>query len=198
MSVISFFSGEYCREQSVVEAVHGTTGLSIVRDAELVADAAKLSGLGADKIEKAFEAKTSVFNTFTHEKQRAAAWLRLALASRLAETTDLLVAGFCALLPPRSIPHVLRVCLIGDAAFRRGVAAEEAGLSEREAQRALEHADENRAAWASWWPTPRILGPQPQPFSCPWTRPASDAACDAILKFCSTCLRHRGPPRRRP
>ena len=148
MSVIALFSGIFCKEQSVVAAVNAATGLPIVRDADLVALAAKLSGLGADKIEKAFSSKTSVFNKFTHEKQRAAAWLRLALATRLAEEDRLLVAGFCGLLPPRDIAHVLRVCLIADAAARRGVAAEEAGLPDREAHKALERGDEDRVGWA--------------------------------------------------
>jgi len=148
MSVISLFSGVFCKEQSVVGALHDATGLPIVRDADLVAEAAKLSGLGADKIEKAFTAKTSVFNKFTHEKQRAAAWLRLALATRLVAADRLLLSGFTALLAPRDIAHVLRVCLIGDAAYRRSVAAEEVALPEREAHKTLERTDEDRAVWA--------------------------------------------------
>ena len=149
MSVIALFSGLYCKEQSVLAALAEKTGLPVVHDADLTALAAKLSGLGLDKIEKAFSSKTSVFNKFTHEKQRAAAWLRLALATRLVEEDRLLLSGFCSLLPPRDIAHVLRVCLIGDAAFRRTVAAEEAALSEREAQRALERSDEDRALWSA-------------------------------------------------
>ncbi len=149
MSVISLFSGAFCKDASVVAALESTTGLPVVRDADLTALAGKLSGLGEDKIGKAFTAKTSVFNKFTHEKQRAVAWLRLALATKLAEQDGLLVSGFCALLPPREIAHVLRVCLIADAAFRRAVAAGEAGLSDRDGQRALERADEDCAMWSA-------------------------------------------------
>lgn len=149
MSVISLFSGAFCKDEAVIAALAGTTGLPIVRDADLTALAVKLSGLGLDKIEKAFSAKTSVFNKFTHEKQRAAAWLRLALATKLTEKEGLLVTGFCALLPPRELSHVLRVCLIADAAFRRAAAAEEAGLADREAQKALERGDEDRSLWAA-------------------------------------------------
>ena len=183
MSVISFFSGVFCRESSVVAAVHETTGLAIVRDAELVAEAAKLSGLAADKIEKAFSAKTSVFNKFTHEKQRAASWLRLALATRLAEDTRCMVVGFCGLLPPRNLAHVLRVCLIGDAAFRRAVAAEEEGLSEREANRALERADEDRAQWAALVAGGRDpWAPVLHDMVLPMDKTSVDAACDLAVK----------------
>ena len=183
MSVISIFSGVFCKEQSVVAAVHEATGLPIVRDADLVAAAATMSGLGADKIEKAFSAKTSVFNKFTHEKQRAAAWLRLALATRLAEDARLLVTGFCALLPPRDLAHVLRVCLIGDAAFRRSVAAEEGGLPEREAQRLLERADEDRSLWAG------LVAGSKDPWDpglydmvVPMDKTGVEAACDLVVK----------------
>ncbi|WP_029459618.1 response regulator [Solidesulfovibrio alcoholivorans] len=149
MSVISLFSGAFCKEAAVIAALETTTGLPVVRDADLTDLAGKLSGLGPDKIGKAFSAKTSVFNKFTHEKQRAVAWLRLALATRLAEEERMLLAGYCALLPPREIAHVLRVCLIADAAFRRAAATEEAGLADRDAQRALERADEDASLWTA-------------------------------------------------
>lgn len=182
MSVITFYSGSYCREAEVVAAVAEATGLPVVRDAELVDAATKLSGLGADKIEKAFSAKTSVFNTFTHEKERAVAWLRLTLASRLAADTRLLVAGFCALLPPREITHVLRVCLIGDAAFRRGVAAGD-GVADRDARRLLERADEDRSVWAE------LVAGARDPWAAslhdmilPMDKTSPEDACDAIVK----------------
>jgi CheY-like chemotaxis protein len=183
MSVISFFSGVYCREASVVAAVHDTTGLPIVRDTDLVATAAKLSGLSPDRIEKAFTAKTSVFNKFTHEKQRAVSWLRLALATRLAEDTRFMVTGYCGLLPPRDLAHVLRVCLIGDAAFRRGVAAEEDGLADREAHRALERADEDRTMWAEVVAGIRDpWAPALHDMVVPMDKTSVDAACDLIVK----------------
>ncbi len=183
MSVISFFSGVFCQEQPVVAAVHEATGLPIVRDADLVAVAAELSGLGADKIEKAFSAKTSVFNKFTHEKQRAAAWLRLALARRLAEDNRFIVAGFCALLAPRDIAHVLRVCLIGDAASRRTVAAAEAGLPEREAHKALERGDEDRTVWAELATGAKDpWDPALYDIVVPMDKTGVEAACDLVVK----------------
>jgi two-component system, OmpR family, response regulator CpxR len=186
MSVISISSGVFCKDQSVVAALHDATGLPIARDADLVALAIKLSGLGQDKIEKAFSSKTSVFNKFTHEKQRAAAWLRLALATRLAEEENLLLSGFTALLPPREIAHILQVCLIADATFRRSVAAEEAGLSEREAHKALERADEDRATWSElvvgikdpWAPTLYDM-------VVPMDKTSVEAAADLIAKHLS-------------
>ncbi len=183
MSVISIFSGVFCKEESVVAAVHEATGLPIVRDAALADEAARLSGLGADKIGKAFSAKTSVFNKFTHEKQRAVSWLRLALATRLAEEDRLLLSGFTALLPPRDIAHVLRVCLIGDAAFRRATAAEEAGLAERDAQRALERGDEDRAVWAELTAGSKDpWAPSLYDMVVPMDKTSVETACEFIVK----------------
>jgi len=150
MSVISLFSGAFCKDQPVVAAIQAATRLPVVADADLVQAAGALSGLGSDKIARAFSAKTSLLGRFTNEKQRAAAWLRLALATRLVEDESLLLTGFCALLPPGDIAHVLRACLIANAASRWQTAADEAGLAEREARKSLERDDEDRAFWAGF------------------------------------------------
>ncbi|MHC1713487.1 MAG: cytidylate kinase family protein [Solidesulfovibrio sp.] len=186
MSVISISSGVFCREQSVVAALHDATGLPIVHDADLVALAVKLSGLGSDKIEKAFSSKTSIFSKFTHEKQRAVAWLRLALATRLAEEERLLLSGFTALLPPRKIAHILQVCLIADAAYRRSVAAEEEELSERASHKAREHADEDRGLWSELVAgTKDPWAPALYDMVVPMDKTSVDAAAGLIAKHLS-------------
>ncbi len=75
------------------------------------------------------------------------------------------------------------MCLIGDAAFRRAVAIEESGLSDREAQRALERADEDRAVW-----TELVAGTK-DPWSAtlhdmvvPMDKTEVDKAADLVVK----------------
>ncbi len=147
MTVISVFSGICCNEASVLKQLLDANGMRLLGDGDLVAAAAGLSGMSGDRIEKAFYGKTSVFNKFTHEKERAVAWLRLALARRLVDEDNLLISGFCALLPPREISHVLRVCLIADIKTRLAAAMQERGLAERDAARLLNRSDEEHATW---------------------------------------------------
>jgi len=146
VSVISIFSAAYCSTDQVVGEVVDHLGCRLLDDDSLCQDAARLAGVSADKIQRAFHAKTSVFNKFTHEKERAVAWLKLALAQAMQDD-GLLISGFASLLAPRTVTHALRVCLVADTEYRLGEAAK-SGVSEKEALRRLREADEDAAAWA--------------------------------------------------
>jgi len=146
MSVITIFSGTFCRKEAVFDDILKKTGYSAVTDHDVAAKAAELSGMSEDKIRGAFSAKTSVFNKFTHEKERSVAWLRLAMAEILSGD-NLLIEGFCGMLIPREISHVLRICLIADMRSRVLTAEKERKVSEKEANSLIHKYDEDRAAW---------------------------------------------------
>ncbi len=146
MSVISIFSGKFCHAQRVTDEVRASTGYRILRDAEAVGTARDLSGIAAEKIGRAFAARTSVFNKFTREKECSVAYLRLAVAQHIAED-NLIIAGFCGQLIPNTISHLLRVALIGDTDYRVAVADETQGLTRKEAIKQLRSHDEDCAAW---------------------------------------------------
>ena len=148
MSVITIFSGSFCKEEQVCREVHSRTGHEAFSDKEVLAEASRLSGIAENKLERAFSAKISVFNQFTREKERAIAYLKLTVASLLSKD-DLLLCGFAGLLVPKEISHVLRVCLIADMRFRTSLAMAVHGLSEKEASKVLHRQDEDRAAWVN-------------------------------------------------
>lgn len=148
MSVITIFSGAYCQEEPLVRKLLSGTGYKLVADADIVAQAGKTSNMAARKIEKAFSAKTSAFNNFTHEKEHSIAHLRLALAEILAGG-NLLIAGFAGQLIPKEIGHVLRVCLVADMRFRTAQAAGQDGLPEKEALKVIHKSDKDRTQWVS-------------------------------------------------
>ncbi|MEJ2024334.1 MAG: response regulator, partial [Deltaproteobacteria bacterium] len=76
MPVITLFSGTFCREQTVLDTLASLTGYQLFSDEEVIETATGLSGMPGKKIERAFSGKTSVFNKFTHEKERAASYLK--------------------------------------------------------------------------------------------------------------------------
>jgi CheY-like chemotaxis protein len=145
MSIISIFSGAFCKSEEVIKDVLSSTGFELLSDEKAVRAAHDISGISADKIRRAFAAKTSVFNKFTHEKECSVAYLRLALAEKIAQD-NLIVEGFVGQLIPTTISHLLRVALIGDLKFRLGVARGE-GLPEKQALKRLRSHDEDCAAW---------------------------------------------------
>ncbi len=146
MSVVTIFSSVFCKKEPIVAELAERTGYRRLTDEDIVAKAAGLSGMDEDKVASALSAKTSVFNKFTHEKERATAWLRMAMAETLSRE-ELIVDGLCGHLIPSTISHVLRVCMAADYAFRVSVAGVEEGLSEKDANARIRKADEDRVAW---------------------------------------------------
>lgn len=148
MSVIGIFSGTFCREEPILRDLQKRIGYEIVLDKNIVKKASALSGVTIGKIERAFSAKTSVFNNFTHEKERSIAALKLAVAETLLED-NVIIFGFSSQLVPRKITHALRVCLIADMKFRKAAAMEALNQSEKEATALLHKQDEDCAAWVN-------------------------------------------------
>jgi len=146
VSIIAVFNGIFCMGEHVVGDLAAGTGYRIVTDKDLVAEATRLSGMPETKIERAFSSKTSVFNSFTHEKESSIAHLRLALAEVFCGQ-DFILHGFGTLLIPKEISHALTVCLIADMKFRTGAAAKAQGLPEKEAIKVIRRGDEDCAAW---------------------------------------------------
>ncbi len=146
MSIVTIFSSEFCRKEAIVDQFVSRTGYRRVADGDVTAMAAKLSGMDEGKLREAFGPKVSVFNKFTHERERSIAWLRLAAAEIIAEDS-LLIDGFSSQLLPKMISHILRVCIIADLQFRTETAQSEAGVSKKDAANMIRKADEERAAW---------------------------------------------------
>jgi two-component system, OmpR family, response regulator CpxR len=163
MSIVISFGGSFCLSDAVLAELVASAGYVWFSEDDLVAAASAASGLAEAKIRRVFGAKTSVFNKFTHEKECAVAYLRQALARRLAEEQGLIVEGCGGLLVPRAVTHALRVCLIADLAFRQSQ-AEASGLSPKEALRQIHRSDTDCTAWFQY-----ISGK-----SDPWTPEAYD------------------------
>lgn len=147
MSDLFIFSGLFCQTESVIKRLMDNGEFKLVTDDDLVADAAELGGMDKKAVAKAFSHKTSIFNKFSHEKERAVSWLRLALANKLAKGETLLVSGLVTQLLSQEVAHVLKVCLIDDVHKRTAIALSEEGFSEKDAVKAMQHADEEATVW---------------------------------------------------
>lgn len=143
MSVISFISGSYCHGEEVARKLLDLLGYQLVNDDTLIAEAGKRFTVDQEKLARAVIGKTSIFNKFTRERERALAQLKVVLADRMREDNFLLF-GFLGHMVPREIAHVLKVCTIADTKYRVKQAGEQEELSEKEAQKKIYKEDEGR------------------------------------------------------
>ncbi len=146
MSVITIVGAAFSNKSSVIKELTATSGFKAIDRRDIIAEATASSGMNESKIFGAFSAKISVFNRFTHEKERAVAHLRLALAKLMADDR-LLITGPISFLIPDKISHVLRVCLVADLKFRITEAMQREGIAEKNALHQIRQQDEDLAAW---------------------------------------------------
>ncbi|MDX9788051.1 MAG: response regulator [Desulfobacterales bacterium] len=146
MSNITIFNGIFCNEAAVIEQLALATNYKIYTDQDLVTRAKGIAGLSEAKLFRAFSTQASIFNNFTHEKERAIAGLKLAMAELISED-NLLLHGFCAQLIPRTVSHVLRICLIADVAYREAQGLASRQSSSQEVLKLIHRQDEECAAW---------------------------------------------------
>jgi two-component system, OmpR family, response regulator CpxR len=146
MPVITMFSGSFCEADQVADNLINRTHYDLITDQTLLSTVAVRAGMKAEKLAQAFSAKDSIFNQFTHEKERSVSFLKLAAAEAIARQ-DLLIQGFSSLLVPAKVTHALRVCLIADVKFRSSRAAEQLGMTIKEALKTIHKNDEDCAAW---------------------------------------------------
>jgi CheY-like chemotaxis protein len=146
MSVITIVGAAFSNKAAVIKEISAQGEYKLVNIKDIIAIAAKTSGMTEAKVTGAFSAKTSVFNRFTHEKERSVAHLRLALASLLNED-KLLITGPVGFLIPEKINHVLRVCLVAELKHRINEAMQREGIAEKGALAQIRQQDEDLAAW---------------------------------------------------
>jgi len=146
MPIISMFSGSFCEEGPVVQEVIARTGYRHIIDNEIVAEASRRSGLTESKIKRSFTSRTSVFNNFTHEKERSIAYIKLVVADMIA-ADDVLMTCFSGQLIPKTISHILRVCLIAPIKHRIAAASRQQGVSEKEAAKLVLKREEDCTHW---------------------------------------------------
>jgi len=146
MPIITIFSGGFCQESPVVQEVIARSGYRHITDDEIVAAASRLSVMPESKIRRAFSAKSSVFNKFTIEKERSLAYIKLAVADAIS-SDNAVITCFSGQLIPAAVSHTLRVCLIAPQQYRAAVAAEQHGISEKEAAKLVQKREEDCSFW---------------------------------------------------
>ena len=145
MPIITLFSGSWCHADQIADRVAGELGMERI-DEKLLPMTSERFNIPVDKLRRTLYGPPPFFDTFTQERQRNRIYLANCFAELLLEDRRL-YHGMAALLAPKTIRHLLRICLIGKFETRLAN-AEEAGLSRKEAQRTIHREDRERADWS--------------------------------------------------
>jgi len=145
VAVITIFSGSYCGGEKVAAGVASRLGYERVED-ELLDAAAERFGVARERLVRTMEGPPPFLSKLTHEREKNLAYLRAAMAE-LVLRDNVVYHGFAGHLVLRGISHVLSVCVIANLHHRIAGAAREAGLSEKQAVKAIHRDDGPRLRW---------------------------------------------------
>ena len=148
MAVITIFSASCCHGEEVAAGVADRLGFDRLDDETLLSAASAEFKASPDKLSRAMLGTPRFFNRLTREKEKCAAFLRVAV-SGVIEPDNLVYRGFGGLLLPNTLAHVLRVCLAATQEYRVRQ-AESQGLPKKEAQRRIAKDDEACAEWTKF------------------------------------------------
>ena len=145
MAVITIDSATFCHGPEVADRVAARLELGHVGDDRIFAAAAELANTTAAKLNRTVYGPAPFISTGARETAIAVAGLRIAMIDAIA-ADGLVYRGLLGHLLPKTLTHVLRVCLAGTHDHRAVEAAEE-GTSARDAKRRIKADDGARAVW---------------------------------------------------
>ena len=145
MALITIDSGSFCLGQKVADTVADRLGYTVFTDDEVFSAVSDRFSVGPEKLRRTMYGGGSFFYSWNRDKVRNVAYLRSGFAEFATRDANV-YSGLGAHLFPRSLTHVLKICLGGSRAFRLAEAANR-GFSRREAERLIRKDDETRAEW---------------------------------------------------
>lgn len=149
MSSIALFPCLSTLDSGIVGELSSTLTLKVYTDHNLFGETAARFGGDPERLKKLMYSKTSVFNQFTLEKEKAVNMFRLILAEKLSAPVQYLFYGFLTSLIPSEVTEVLRVLVVDKKAGRieRGI---KSGLSKSEAKKKIRNHDVSAFNWTDF------------------------------------------------
>lgn len=149
MSSIALFPCLSTLDSGIIGELSSTLALKVYTDENLFGETAARFGGNPERLKKLMYSKTSVFNQFTLEKEKAVNMFRLILAEKLSAPVQYLFHGFLTSLIPPQVTEVLRVLVI-DKKEGRIERAVKAGLSKGEAKKNIRNHDISAFSWTDF------------------------------------------------
>ncbi|VFQ43414.1 response regulator [Desulfoluna butyratoxydans] len=148
MPSITITNGAFSQAGAIVDALSSATGMKVFTDREIITLTAQREGLKEASLLKILKGQTPTFNTFTKEREKSLAAVKLTLAELLAEG-DIILHGLSGHLVPASLTPVLRTLIITDKKRRIENARETRNITDKEATARIQALDEAAQLWCS-------------------------------------------------
>ena len=148
MPVVTIFSASFCRGDKVARKVAESLGYSCI-NGQVLEWAAKEYNVPVEKLVRAVHGSSSLFDKFGHDRERHIAYIKAAIA-HLVKDDDVVYHGFAGHLLPRTVRHILKVCLVANRDYRLSVAMQKQSTNKKNASKLVRKDDEERKRWTQY------------------------------------------------
>jgi cytidylate kinase len=145
MSIVTISRGSYSRGKEVAEKLAKTLGYECI-SREILLEASEKFNIPEIKLIRAVHDAPSVFERFTHGKERYVAYLKAALLKHV-QKDNVVYHGLAGHFFLQEIPHVLKVRISGDLEDRIAEEMRRENISADEARATIKKDDEARRRW---------------------------------------------------
>ena len=149
MSSIALFPCLSTLDSGIIGELSSTLTLKVYTDDNLFGETAARFGGDPERLRKMMYGRTSVFNQFTLEKEKAVNMFRVVLAEKLSAPVQYLFHGFLTSLIPAQVTEVLRVLVVDkkEGRIERGI---QMGLSKSEVKKKIRNHDISAFSWTDF------------------------------------------------
>ncbi len=145
MSIITILSAKYCPDGTIIKKIASEFEYEIFNDEDIISKASAFTGISVNRINAVLNREISIFNRFSHEKEKTLAGLK-AVLSDIIQKDKLIISGLTGQMIPKGISHCLSVCITSDLKVRIENALS-SGQSEKESRKTIEKEDSKHAHW---------------------------------------------------
>jgi cytidylate kinase len=146
MSIITISRGSYSKGKAVAENVANHLGYECI-SRDILLEASEEFNIPEMKLVRALHDAPSIFNGFTHKKEKYIAYIRAALLQHFRKN-DIVYHGLAGHFFVKGVSHVLKVRIIANMEDRVKLEMEREGIGEKEARHILQKDDRERQSWS--------------------------------------------------
>jgi len=148
MAIITISRGSYSKGKEIAEQVAARLGYECVAR-EALLEASEQFNIPETKLVRAVHDSPSIFDRFTHGREKYVAYIQAALLHRV-QKGNVVYHGLAGHLLLRGISEVLKVRITADLKDRIAVVMARDHVDEKTARQILKHDDEQRSKWSHY------------------------------------------------
>ncbi|MCU0691724.1 MAG: cytidylate kinase-like family protein, partial [Polyangiaceae bacterium] len=148
MSFVAIFSGSHCHGEDIAGRVAEQLGYERI-DQRVLRDVAAKHGTTVERLVHCMQRPSSLLDAFRRDRGPNIAYVREAMADWVVKD-GAIYHGFGVHLLPKTVSHVLKVCVVASRAYRGDQAMKAHGISEKKARKLVEADDAQRIQWTQY------------------------------------------------